>query len=1152
MRRVALVLLALALPAAAQDLASGFASPPPSARPQVWWHWLNGNVTPAGITADLEAFRRVGLGGGTIANIPYANVGPAPFNSVAWHAAVKHAAAEARRLGLELGFFNCEGWSSSGGPWVKPVDAMQMLVWSQRRVVGPAPVTVPSQPLTRLGTYRDALLLAFPTPSDERLPSLRMLGAKSGLDLTPAFDDDAATAVTLPAGPKPTLTVELARPLAAGRLRLVPGAVWVRGQMELSQSADGQTFTPVVRAELPSSFLDIGTDWLVDKRFAGVTARFYRLTFEPQGGGGQTMQIAELDLMPPAGPEPIDPDTIVDLTGRTQWQAPTGDWTLLRLGYTPIGKKNHPATEFGIGLECDKLSRTALEHHFRDGIDPLLRELGPLVGSSMRYSLIDSYECGEQNWTANLPAEFASRRGYSLAAWLPALTGRQVASAARSQRFEQDFRRTVADLWNANYYGAFADLCHARGLKSSAEAYGCRLFDELRAGGLSDMPMSEFWLGNLDDGGISKQAASEAHTYGRPIVGAEAFTSGDAYNFDPAGMKAQGDAMFAAGVNRYYFHSSAGQPDPSRNGPGMVWGNGIHLTRNLTWFEQSRSWLTYLARCEYLLQAGQSQADLLALQQDDSRPGRNLPAAWDHDSIDPYLLRDALRVVDGRLVLPSGATYRVLVLPEAPLAVATLRRVAELARAGAAVFGPRPTQALGLTDYPACDAEVAGLAAELWGNIDGAKVIRHDVGRGRVYWTGSAARVQPMLDDLRLPPDLITTSPDDGLRWIHRRNAEADWYFVANPDRRRLTTTCVFRQTGRRPELWQAETGQRRPAPAWHPLPDGRTAVTMTFDPTQSWFVVFPRAAAPADGHLTDIVCQTPRPRHDIVIKSAVYAAIDGTGASIDLTAKVAPTLAAGEALARVGNETAGVDPSPFHVKQLRLEYVLDGQPGVSVFRENDRVRLPEREPADDLPDWDLTLDDRGQPRLTAWRDGQWQLHRPAGPPLTRRASVPEPLTLDGPWTVRFDPRWGGPAEALTFDRLTDWTQRPEDGVRYYSGTAVYEARFDLPAEWVRGPLCLDLGGLSNLAEVALNGRDLGVVWKAPWRVDLAGVATPGRNRLTVRVTNQWTNRLIGDRRLPEAQRLAKTSHYPYEATSPLQPSGLFGPVRVRAGVVVR
>ncbi|MBI5834341.1 MAG: hypothetical protein HZB16_18755 [Armatimonadetes bacterium] len=173
MRRVALVLLALALPAAAQDLASGFASPPPSARPQVWWHWLNGNVTPAGITADLEAFRRVGLGGGTIANIPYANVGPAPFNSVAWHAAVKHAAAEARRLGLELGFFNCEGWSSSGGPWVKPVDAMQMLVWSQRRVAGPAPVTVPSQPLTRLGTYRDALLLAFPTPSDERLPRAR-------------------------------------------------------------------------------------------------------------------------------------------------------------------------------------------------------------------------------------------------------------------------------------------------------------------------------------------------------------------------------------------------------------------------------------------------------------------------------------------------------------------------------------------------------------------------------------------------------------------------------------------------------------------------------------------------------------------------------------------------------------------------------------------------------------------------------------------------------------------------------------------------------------------------------------------------------------------------------------------------------------------
>ena len=122
--------------ARADDLRRGFENPPVSAWPQVWWHWLAGNVSKEGITADLEAMKRAGIGGGTIANIPFAADGPAPFMTPAWRDMVKHATKEAGRLGLELGFFNCEGWSSSGGPWVTPDQAMQALVWNEVRVAG--------------------------------------------------------------------------------------------------------------------------------------------------------------------------------------------------------------------------------------------------------------------------------------------------------------------------------------------------------------------------------------------------------------------------------------------------------------------------------------------------------------------------------------------------------------------------------------------------------------------------------------------------------------------------------------------------------------------------------------------------------------------------------------------------------------------------------------------------------------------------------------------------------------------------------------------------------------------------------------------------------------------------------------------------------
>ena len=229
-------------------------------------------------------------------------------------------------------------------------------------------------------------------------------------------------------------------------------------------------------------------------------------------------------------------------------------------------------------------------------MDKVIADVGPLAGKTLVYSLIDSYETGEQNWTPALAQEFQRRCGYSVRSWLPVLTGRGVESPALSQRFRDDFRRTITDLWTENYYGYFAQLLHERGMKSEVEAYGNGSFDDLRSSGLNDMPMSEFWFGNHDDGGLAKMASSAAHTYGRPIVGAESFTSGNEYNFDPASLKVLGDWVFSQGVNRYYFHSYAQQMQVDGSKPGLIWSNGINLTRNLTWWNQGKDWLRYIAR----------------------------------------------------------------------------------------------------------------------------------------------------------------------------------------------------------------------------------------------------------------------------------------------------------------------------------------------------------------------------------------------------------------------------------------------------------------------------------------------------------------------------------------------------------------------------
>ena len=302
--------------------------------------------------------------------------------------------------------------------------------------------------------------------------------------------------------------------------------------------------------------------------------------------------------------------------GRLVWDVPPGKWTVVRFGHTPTGKDNHPAPLEGRGLECDKLSRKAADAMFEGLMGKLIADSKPLAGKTLVATHIDSWEVGSQNWTPAFREDFQRLRGYDPLPFLPVMTGRVVDSLEVSERFLWDLRQTISELVVENYAGRFRELAHQHGLRLSIEAYdGC--CDDMTYAGQADEPMGEFWSWAFGSGADwCTEMSSAAHIYGKPILGAEAFTATDKEKWlgHPGGIKALGDWAFCEGINRFVFHRYALQPWRDVK-PGMSMGPwGLHYERTETWWEQSKAWHEYLARCQFLLQQGQFVADICYLE----------------------------------------------------------------------------------------------------------------------------------------------------------------------------------------------------------------------------------------------------------------------------------------------------------------------------------------------------------------------------------------------------------------------------------------------------------------------------------------------------------------------------------------------------------
>ena len=1091
---LAALLVGLQAPSA-DPLAAGFRSPPPSARPHTWWHWMNGNVTKAGITADLEAMRAVGIGGAQMftvdQGIPH---GPADYGGPRWRELTAFAVKEAARLGLELCLHNCAGWSSSGGPWIRPEDAMQVVGWSSVRVKGPL--------------VYSALLPPVKAPRVE--------------SVVPFSRDIAVYAYRTP----------------------------LAGDTVEPRPADFLAKTGVERGDARIDATALAKD----------------------------VAIRAADMVTLTGRMSSD--------GKLTWDVPAGDWTILRMGYVPTGVHNHPAPPEGDGLEVDKLSREALDRHWDALVGKVLADIGPDGTKTLNNVLIDSYEVGSQNWTPRMREDFQRLRGYDPLPYLPAIAGRIVDDKPRTERFLWDLRRTIADLYAQNYFGHAAELAHRHGMAFSTEPYGNGGFDTIQSGAIADIPMGEFWLGGAAME-TTKLAASVAHTNGRSVVGAESFTadvSPGRWREEPYAMKALGDLAFCNGINRYIFHRYAMQPWTDLK-PGMTMGPwGTHLERTQTWWTEAATWLRYVARCQYLLQAGTFQADALYFVGEDApndlapRSGLRptLPEGYDYDGCDAdALMRASVR--DGQIVLPSGMSYRVLAMPDTRLMTPPVaRKLKALVAEGATVVGPKPTGSPSLTHFPACDDEVRGIADELWGSGDVSGPVDHAYGKGRAF---SGMPLKYVLARLGVEPDFGYDARAQGnrLAYIHRKVGGADAYFVSNQKNRPSMVQCTFRIEGRVPELWHPETGRIEEAPVYYRVLGG-TVVPLRLDAAESTFVVFRKEARQA--HLESLAAtsdlETPLPPK-VVIDRARYETEDGRGA--DVTEKVRALVAEGEREFSANNSTFG-DPVPNVVKRLVVEYRIEGKPHKAVVAENDVAELTV-DPRRDVTPPSFTL--RKLPGRTveidAWRAGSFYLTDDVGHNRTVKAATQRSLTLDGAWQVSFPPNLGAPATA-TFGSLVSWPTRPETGIRYFSGSATYTKSFDVPASMIGKDVALrlELGDVKNFATVTLNGREVVVLWKPPFALDVSGLVHAGANRLQVKVTNLWPNRIIGDEQLPpdvewdgdhlkrwpewltqgtprpKTGRVTFETWRFYDKGSPLLESGLLGPVVLRAAkrVIVR
>jgi len=563
-----------------------------------------------------------------------------------------------------------------------------------------------------------------------------------------------------------------------------------------------------------------------------------------------------------------------------EWEVPEGKWEVLSFFMANTGQNLVVPSPNSSGLVIDHLSRKATKDHF----DSLLLKLNQVSSpdSHLKFFMLDSYEVWPmKDWSPQLISEFQARYGYDPKPFLPLLLGYSTRDSTIAERFRGDYSRLVSDMMIENHFAQSVDIANEQGLEMLTEAGhgGYPRVDPLKALGNSHIPMGEFW--NRRWFWVTKEAASAAHIYGKKLVASESLTGWNHWQHGPSDFKQLIDIAFCQGLNQVVFHTFAHNPAIAGK-PGFVYHAGEHVNVNATWWEMARPFMDYIARSSYLLRQGNFVGDA-CLYYGDQAPnlvpperidpnitprfdenvclhcGKPKPVdpgdmeGYDFDYINADIIVNVMQVEDGKLVLPSGQSYRVMQLPDrVDISLEVLKRLKELVYKGAIIVGRRPERTTSLENYPQCDQEVRAIADELWGDIDGKDVVSNEYGAGKVYWGKSLKEV---LQELGVSPDFEVSGAENNhhlIDYIHRQTATEDIYFVSNSSPAEERVTCTFRvKSDWVPELWDAATGYIQQEVAHTEVANG-LSVDLVLPPLASRFVIF--REEPTDGSDTDRV----------------------------------------------------------------------------------------------------------------------------------------------------------------------------------------------------------------------------------------------------------------------------------------------------------
>jgi hypothetical protein len=583
--------------------------------------------------------------------------------------------------------------------------------------------------------------------------------------------------------------------------------------------------------------------------------------------GRKTLALRDKDGLPVSYKEvailvhPLPSDSILQpkeiLLVDTNWKSaneiqvsiPKGKHRLVRYVCAPTGQPLMIPSGKSNGRMLDHFSAEAQQANMDYIIGRLKTKFKSLNDQSLKYLYEDSYEVNTAVWTPRLPEIFMAKNGYTLFAYLPITDGFTINDKDFTNRFHFDFNKTLSDLIIENHYAKGREISEKEGLGFYAEAGGPGQpihnvpFEDLKALGALTVPRGEFWNRHPQQEllQVVKGIASAAHIYNQKAVEAESFTSVWLWQEGPDELKPLADRAMCEGLNRFVYHTFS-HTTPDAGDPGWIYNFGTLINTTNGWWPKSNGFHEYLARCSYLLQQGNFVGDV-AFYYGDEAPNfvkpKHLPPSlgkgYDYDVVNSDVILNRMFVKDGKIILPHGQEYAVLVLPDDDrINPEVLMKIEKLIREGATVIGKKPIRSYSLVEAEKHDKAVRDAAERIWGKMSG-KDKRY--GKGKIVWKKT---IREVLIEKNIRPDVIFTSATshDSCDYIHRVTKDAEIYFIRNKSRRIFSGQATFRVNQKSPEWWNPVSGTMQDIKSFT-LADNTTSIPLKLEGEESAFIVF-------------------------------------------------------------------------------------------------------------------------------------------------------------------------------------------------------------------------------------------------------------------------------------------------------------------------